>query len=198
MRQNESMPVQDTSSAPPPDGGQSLDGRVRAWLRKQRDDLINMSRRNRLLHFKHTKTSSLEITQPTPDEILRRLSRSAHGAWEFFPATGDPTREPLQRTARELLVADKDADQLDKALGLLERKTNQEFVDKGVWVLYLGLGMLDWVESDDDDTVAASPLLLFPGTIARDSLRESFRLRRTEDDPVLNPALAVKLDRSEE
>ena len=56
------------------DGEQSADQRVRAWLRKQRDDLMNMSRRNKLLHFKHTKTASLEIVRPTPDEVLRRLN----------------------------------------------------------------------------------------------------------------------------
>jgi hypothetical protein len=171
-------------------GGQSADQRVRAWLKKQRDDLINMSRRNRLLHFKHTKTASLEIVRPAPDEVLRRINRSgSSGAWEFFPE--DLARE---RRAHELVVADKDGDSLDKALRLLKRKTDQEFVDKGVWVLYLGLGMLDWVESDDDDATAASPLLLVPVTLVRDSLREPFRLRRTEDDAVLNPALAVKLD----
>ncbi len=61
-------------------------------------------------------------------------------------------------------------------------------------MLYLGLGMLAWRESADDDQPAVSPLLLLPVTVARDSLRESFRLRRTEDDPVVNPALAVKLE----
>jgi hypothetical protein len=169
-----------------PGGEHSSDDRVLAWLRRQRDDLINMSRRNRLLYFKHTKTASLEIVRPAPGEVLRRLGRS--GAWDFIPAVGSPSG-----AGRELAVADKDADQLEKALKLLERKANQEFVDKGVWVLYLGLGMLNWLESDDD-TPSASPLLLYPVTIARDSLRESFRLRRTDDDPVLNPALAVKLD----
>jgi hypothetical protein len=64
IRKNESMPVQGESSMPSPDGEQSVDGRVRAWLRKQRDDLINMSRRNRLLHFKHTKTASLAACCP--------------------------------------------------------------------------------------------------------------------------------------
>src|SRR6266536_1185630 len=169
-----------------PGGEHSSDDRVLAWLRRQRDDLINMSRRNRLLYFKHTKTASLEIVRPAPGEVLRRLGRS--GAWDFIPAVGSPSG-----AGRELVVADKDADQLEKALKLLERKASQEFVDKGVWVLYLGLGMLNWLESDDD-TPSASPLLLYPVTIARDSLRESFRLRRTDDDPVLNPALAVKLD----
>lgn len=173
-----------------PDGGQSSDDRVRAWLKRQRDDLINMSRRNRLLYFKHTKTASLEIVRPTPEEVLRKLvRRGAGGAWDFIPALGS-----AGGAGRELVVADKDADQLEKALKLLERKTSQEFVDKGVWVLYLGLGMLNWLESDDDTSPSASPLLLYPVTIARDSLRESFRLRRTDDDPVLNPALAVKLN----
>src|SRR5882757_2388384 len=126
-----------------PGGEYSSDDRVRAWLRRQRDDLINMSRRNRLLYFKHTKTASLEIVQPAPAEVLRKLGRrGASGACDFIPALGS-----ADGGGRELVIADKDADQLQKALKLLERKTNQEFVDKGVWVLYLGLGMLNWLES---------------------------------------------------
>lgn len=55
-----------------PGGEHSSDDRVLAWLRRQRDDLINMSRRNRLLYFKHTKTASLEIVRPAPGEVLSR------------------------------------------------------------------------------------------------------------------------------
>lgn len=174
-----------------------MDEKVRAWLKTQRDDLINMSRTNRLLYFKHTKTASLEITGPTATDVLARVSRGGTGGyWDFYLPPSDKDDAVVWREPRphELVIADKDATQIERALHLLERKTNQEFVDKGLWVLYLGLGMLNWIESDADEKPCAGPLLLIPVTIARDSLREPFRLRRTEDDPVVNPALAVKLE----
>lgn len=173
---------------------QPTEPKVRAWLKTQRDDLINMSRTNRLLYFKHTKTASLEISAPSAPEVLERISRSTSSYWNFYlPPAEDDEQNRRSRKSHELSIADKDAKQIDKALRLLERKANQDFVDKGLWVLYLGLGMLHWAESQDDDRPGAAPLVLVPVTVARDSLRDSFRLRRTEDDPVINPALTVKL-----
>ncbi|MEV6908674.1 DUF3320 domain-containing protein [Amycolatopsis sp. NPDC051071] len=168
-----------------------MDKRVRAWLEKQRDELINMSRTNRLLYFKHTKTASLEVTAPGPEALLEKLNRGNSGHWDFcMPAEGETEPRPK---SNELMIADKQRPQILRALQLLERKTKQESDDKGVWVLHLGLGMLNWTESDDDDAVAEGPLILVPVTITRENLRETFKLRRTADDPVINPALAVKL-----
>jgi very-short-patch-repair endonuclease/ribosomal protein S7 len=174
----------------------SVTERVRAWLRRQREDLIDLSRRNRLLYFRHTKTASLEIVHPGPSEILTRLGRTpAGGVWDFYlPREPDDLqdRPAPQPRANELVIGNKDAAQIEQGLRLLERKANQDYVDKGLWVLYLGIGMLRWIEAEDEPP-SLSPLLLLPVTVARNSLREPFRLRRTEDDPVINPALAVKL-----
>jgi len=176
------------------DDGEQTAERVRVWLKTQRDDLINMSRRNRLLYFKHTKAASLEIVMPSGEEVLSRLNRNS--AWDFFlPVdSAEEHRRERVRKPTELAVENKTADQLTKALHLLERKTNTEFIDKGVWVLYLGVGALEWAENPQDEADACSPLLLVPVTVGRDSLREPFQLRRTEDDSVINPALAVKLE----
>lgn len=168
-----------------------MDKRVRDWLEKQRDELINMSRTNRLLYFKHTKTASLEVAVPGPEALLERLNRGNSGHWDFcLPAEEEHAPRPK---SGELVIEGKQRPQILRALQLLERKAKQESDDKGLWVLHLGLGMLSWVESDDDDAVAVSPLILIPVTISRENLREPFKLRRTDDDPVLNPALAVKL-----
>ncbi|CAM3868517.1 DUF3320 domain-containing protein [Nocardiopsis rhodophaea] len=174
------------------------DVRVREWLAKQRDELVNLSRRNKLLYFSHSKTGTLEISTPEPPVILDRLNGGRGGGhWLFhFPGqdeNGEPDPEPDLRPD-ELLVEGKDAAQLERSLLSLGRKANQEFIDKGLWVLHLGLGTLEWRESADDDRIAVSPLILIPVTIARESSREPFRLRRTEDDPIINPALAIKLE----
>lgn len=176
----------------------STKSRLHSWLKKQRDELIDMNRRNRLLYFQHTKTSSLEITTPTPSDLLSRLNRGgAANYWTFYLPSRDtenddqpPRRDP---SPTDLVVAGKDRPGIEKALHLIERNTSQAFVDKGLWILYLALGMLEWKESDDDNKTVSSPLLLVPVTIGRDSLREPFRLRRTDDDAVINPTLLVKL-----
>ncbi|XVV05769.1 DUF3320 domain-containing protein [Actinosynnema sp. CA-248983] len=161
--------------------------RIRVWLTKQRNDLINMSRRNRLLYFKHTKAASLEIVRPSATEVLQQLNRNRD--WGFHLPSGEPGARG--RASSELEVDGKDAVQIEKALRLMERKSNQEFIDRGVWVLYLGVGMVQWIEAAGE-APTSSPLLLLPVTISRNSLREPFRLRRSDDDAVVNPALTVK------
>lgn len=167
--------------------------RLKEQLKKWRDDLINLSRTNRLLYFKHTKTASLEIERPGSAQVLSRLS--SRGGWSFYePELVEEGEEALPPTPaiNELLTDKPDPVSLERSLRLLERKANQEFVDKGLWILYLGLGCLEWIDAEDGRTVE-SPLLLIPVRFARESLQAPFRLVPTDDDPVINPALAVKL-----
>jgi very-short-patch-repair endonuclease len=167
-----------------------LDKRLTTW----RDELINLSRTNRLLYFRHTKTASLEIGETSPQRILERLDGpSSSNWWEFFfpPGEDDPPREPR---ATELRAADKTSAEVSSALRLLERKANQDFVDKGLWTLYLGVGFVEWIDSQDEGKTIQSPILLVPVTFSRASTQEPFRLRRVDEDAVINPALIVKLE----
>ncbi|GGS47034.1 DUF3320 domain-containing protein [Actinokineospora fastidiosa] len=165
-------------------------------MKDHRDQLINVDRRNRLLYFKHTKTASLEIEQPLAGDLYATLDR-ANGFFTFhLPPRPDESGEPVvvpPPLPTDIVVKGKDGPEITKALGLLERKSNQEFVDRGLWTLYLGLGTLDWVEAEGTATVS-SPILLVPVSLTRASLREPFRLVRTDDDTVVNPALLVKLE----
>lgn len=178
----------------------AADQRVREWLSKQRDALINMSRSNKLLNFKHTKVSSLELSAPEASQILDRLNNAsaAGNYWEFhFPVSDDSDEVDQdsgeERAATELEVSGKESPDIRKSLYSLERKANQEFVDKGIWVLYLGLGILTWYESENDDKPYQSPLVLVPVMVSRDRSTESYWLRRADGDNVINPALHVKL-----
>ena len=46
--------------------GVRLDGQLTMW----RDELVNLTKRNRLLYFKHTKLSSLEIVEPAAASVF--------------------------------------------------------------------------------------------------------------------------------
>ena len=88
----------------------------------------------------------------------------------------------------------KSADELNRVLRNLERASSQAYVDAGVWILYVGFGILKWVDPDDGNTYE-SPLLLRPVTLTRESFRAPFRLTDGDDDPTLNQALALKLEK---
>lgn len=219
--------------------------RVRAWIAKHRDELINLSRRNPLINFKHTKTSSLELGSPGAAEIYRALvdgrpwgfhlpanrpikqeveedlgsttlsevrppacltgsdaedgwirpDRQAMASATKQSSTGGDRNPDLSIAVEEglLAVAGKDAAGITSALRTLDRRTRQEFLDKGLWVLYLGLGMLRWTESDADNEPLLSPLVMLPVRLERSGAQAPYRLLATDEDCVINPALSAKL-----
>jgi hypothetical protein len=175
-----------------PEHRERLRGRLGGW----REELIDLSRRNRLLWFRATRATTFELRQPDLRAIHARTM--AGSSWDFFmpsdptaPASDPPRPAPIPRP--DELVTDKsDPAAIRRGLQGLERRSIQTFMDTGLRVLHLGVGMLRWRGPEDTDD-AHSPLLLVPVTVERPSLREPFRLRRAEGDLVLNPALAVKL-----
>jgi hypothetical protein len=71
------------------------------------------------------------------------------------------------------------------------RRATQEYIDKGLSVLYVSFGMLRW--SDVDGTAMVSPILLVPVTLIPQGPKGTPRLEGAEDDAVINPALALRL-----
>lgn len=178
------------------------DARAREQLHKWREELINLSRTNRLLYYRPTKSSTLEILAPDPGMILRRLGTPG-GSWRFFEPP-EPTSEdqPIRRAKEwipargtsELLTQKTDKASLESAFRLLERRATQEFVDRGLSVLYLAAGFLEWVDPESEERGSA-PLLLVPVQLFRENPRVPYELRRADDDVRVNEALAVRLQR---
>ncbi|MBV9025836.1 MAG: DUF3320 domain-containing protein, partial [Streptomycetaceae bacterium] len=191
--------------------------RLKAVLGDWRSSLLDLGGRNRLLNFRHTRTATLEITAPDASTVLTGLARG----WCFDPVTGgDSVGEAVsgEKAAEEALsgrilhehgsafavggtgrasglVTQKNTQaRLDASLYQLRQKSGQMYNDYGLWVLWLGVGMLDWREEGAEETSSA-PLLLVPVELRRDGRRQT-RLHLAEDqDRIHNPALAVKLER---
>lgn len=209
---------------------QSNRDRIREQLVQWRNDLIDLTKRNKLLNFRHSKVSTLEISSPSWQIIAERLSEGR--AWEFYlpdvdesmltDELGSASLEgasglhengsslPMDAVDRdeigilnrklpadfELVTNKNDNRSISQSLRSLDRISGQEFMDKGLWVLYLAVGLLNWVWPEDSaSNRVISPLILIPVTLQRGSPAEPFRLRQTDDDSVLNPVLAVKLEK---
>ncbi|MEU3982711.1 DUF3320 domain-containing protein [Streptomyces sp. NPDC026672] len=168
-----------------------------------RNSLLDMGGRNRLLNFRHTRTATLEVSSPGAAALLAGLAKG----WDFAPVEDHQGVEQADDgvggagganggdgRARPGLVTQKTTQaSLDASLYQLRQKSGQMFNDYGLWVLWLGVGMLDWREADAHESSAA-PLILVPVELRRDGRRH--RLHLSEDqDRIHNPALAVKLDR---
>ncbi|MEQ1698709.1 MAG: DUF3320 domain-containing protein [Ilumatobacteraceae bacterium] len=167
-----------------------MSAQVGAW----RDELINLTRTNRLLYFKHTQSASIEIVEPGMVKVFDLLQRDRF--WEFYEPPVDANGRPLPRTrparAAELITDKTTPAQLAKSLRAIERRALDTFTERGLWTMYVGVGFLDWIDPKDGKPVQ-TPLLLQPVEFGRNTLSEPFRLRATDDDAILNPALVVKL-----
>ncbi|MGA4692697.1 DUF3320 domain-containing protein [Rhodococcus sp. AB351] len=169
--------------------------RLKSIIGRWRTSLVDLSGRNRLLNFRHTQAATLEIKQPSLDELFLGLERG----WDFAPL---PEEEP-QAGARLRAVAEHEgegivtqkttAPTLDRALQNLRRRSTQVFNDYGIWTLQLGFGMLNWRE-DGAETGSDAPLILVPVLLERTSTGRTRLVLNEDEEPKLNPALPVKLE----
>jgi hypothetical protein len=176
---------------------------LREQLQVWRDELIDLSRRNKLLNLRPGK-GVIEVIQPAAEAVLDGLG----SGWRFHYPPLQPEEAQDEALTAALEVEDPDlsdvveadellttldsARELSNRLRSLERRASSEWIDKGVRILYLGVGLLEWSDSDGQQLFA--PLLLVPVRLYRNSPREPYRLTSTDDDWVVNPALAVKLN----
>ena len=73
------------------------DARIEEWKR----NLIDLTRRNRLLFFTPTRSSSLRVTDPPIEDVFHRLVVESR-AWRFF-LPHDSEESPSTITQSELL-----------------------------------------------------------------------------------------------
>ncbi len=96
------------------------------------------------------------------------------------------------RRTDELLTDIGEGTQLRSILRNLYRRSRTDFEERGVRILFLTFGVLEWKEVEQSEIVR-SPILLVPVELKRDSINDPFELCPADEEIVINPALAVKL-----
>lgn len=163
---------------------------IRQAIGKWRDSLVNLTGTNRLLNFKPSKTGMLTVASPAPGDVFTQVTSGKSFAIRSLQEEDEPSGPPGRRF---WLDVDTEPSQLAATLRSLYRRSEQAFLDQGLLVLYLAFGVLAW--QDEDGTSYTSPLLLVPVRFAEPGSRQTPMLKPTEDDPVVNPVLTLKLSR---
>lgn len=204
-------------------------------LEKARQQLFDLSPRNRLLNFRATRRTTIRIVDELPSEVWRLvvkegralgfLAREEH---ELFDRPGKAGRilqdVPDDKTEDD---ADEDTDAffsqpaleaaptsdgpipdrytdsfLQTAIGSSDLQTNLLRIDqaarsaleeRGVNLLFLAVGLMEWRQVQEDEKALKAPLLLIPAKLERAGARLRFKMRAADDDPVQNPCLLAKL-----
>lgn len=184
---------------PPPD---SPETRLDHWKRK----LLDLTKRNRLLNLKLTKTAiRLLCSDPATLEDKLASGKKVTIVPTLKQGQGDGARDSKlyqQRTGKEFLkeyatqvfardeiVADLPDTLLNSSLIQLYRKANTDIQEGGANTLFLALGLLKWKQTPYEKRSYLAPLILLPVKLLRKSAISKIKLVIHEDAPVFNMTL---------
>ncbi|WP_149263576.1 DUF3320 domain-containing protein [Actinomadura sp. K4S16] len=182
-----------------PEAGPMQRARMRNVLGAWRDKLIDLSGRNRLLNFRHTRTATLAIRSPAAGPLIVGLDTGL----AFAPLPEDGPDAPFDAEDEDEILAAAGAaggivtqkttqPALDAALRRLYRDSNQVFNDTGLWPLHLGVAFLKWKEPGAEG-FSSAPLLLLPVRLDRLGPGAYRLVAEASEESAPNPALAVKM-----
>ena len=172
-----------------------VDQKVDHWKAR----LFDLSGRNRLLFFRVTKTTTINIRIPSPQDLFQRLVE--RGSTLNFPlgdnnppADGQADRaEPINRPLRENEIgSDVAPSGLTRTLYNLYSRSRTAREEQGINILFIGFGLLQWRDSARGE-IANSPVILVPVELTREAPGKPYQLSMDEDDIVVNPTLKEAL-----
>lgn len=184
-------------------------------LDKWADLLLDTGKRNHLINFKDTRASTVEVLLPSSDELFEKMSRTV--TFEVF----DPKIVEVDDCSE--VDSDKVLKASDTKYSFLARYSSQlkrrnqillynmetnpitavkniykkakEFIEEtGVNVAYMAFGFINWKESDSSSCVFHAPVLLVPIHLEQVSSIDSYCIKSTEDDVIVNPTFSYKIN----
>jgi len=164
----------------------SVEHKIEKWKNK----LLDLGKRNRLLNYRETKRSSLQILSPNCTTL-----------WDSFVKDEKPLEFPYYdeysiefEQSLYGIETNQNIKEMQRTLRTLRNKAKIANEEQGVNILYLSFGFLKWAESADSDNFFNSPIILVPVTLTVESISEPYILSLHEDEIVVNPTLCHKLE----
>ncbi len=181
---------------------QIIDTKIESWKKK----LLDMGKRNRLLNFKETKRSNINILTPSISELYdfivneEQILTFSHPVETGFIEEYNMFEEDNEKNAPNIrviegdLITNQTITEQQRTLKSLRNKAKTAIEEQGVNVLYLAFGFLNWKESINSKESFVSPIILVPVTLTIESLTSPYKLQIHDDEIVLNPTLKYKLE----
>lgn len=173
-----------------------IDQKVDHWQAR----LFDLSGRNRLLFFKPTKTTTIEVKVPSLYDLFYRLVDKG-SSLNFplsenyaLPGNGKDIEEvATQQIYRESEIGTYSPPSvLTRTLYNLLARSSTAREEQGINILFLGFGLLQWRDALRGEW-AHSPVVLVPVELKREAPGKPYQLSMYEDDLVVNPTLKEAL-----
>ncbi len=186
-------------------------------LNKWAELLLDTGKRNNLIHFKDTKMGTVEILSPDFVTLFNGAEHSAvfevydpkledeeeefvfvedeesESSKEKYISKEDYLSAYERKLKRRQILAYNTANKPIAALKSISKKAKSSIEETGVNIAYLAFGFIHWTENENSQYVMRAPILLVPITIENESSVEPYHIRVTDDEIIVNPTFAFKL-----
>lgn len=188
---------------------------VQQALDRVRLKLLDLTRRNPLLHYRPPKRRSAQIVDELPGPTFSKLidgesfrmigleetsddGRRDPGLFETNLTLPDPSGEPAERHTDLLLQTPYEPAELEARCKGLSNAAQIAIDETGGNFLYLAIGLLEWFESKDSEEKSRAPLILIPlriekGEYDRETDTFSYSVSYSGEDIETNLSLREKL-----
>ena len=162
------------------------------WARS----LLDTGKRNNLVNFRETKSSSVEIIIPSAEELFQKAL--AGSEFEVFESRSDAQSAPMDRETylqtyaeklrkkKQILLYSAKGDPA-AAVKNIEKRARSIIEETGVNVAYMTFGFVNWTSESSHQEVFRAPLILIPVHISRKSAIDPWLIRAMDDELVVNP-----------
>jgi very-short-patch-repair endonuclease/DNA polymerase III delta prime subunit len=190
-----------------------LDLKVRQQIEDWKRQLLDLTRRNRLLNFRPTPRSTIAILDELPSEVFRSLwldevamrfqpvekASSPEGVAEG--SDGDSftvyeAKDLADRHRDDRLQTRLDRSQLERSLRYIQQQAKSAMDEQGVGTLFITLGMLHFRPIEQSEQLQRAPVLLLEVELEQAGRNSLPKLKVTDEGPIVNPTLSEYLRRN--
>lgn len=192
-------------------------------LDKWADLLLDTGKRNNLINFKDTRTTTVEVLLPSSDTLFEKVDVGSR-LEVFDPQINDEDDMKGSSVSDQLSIEiPGEADTSSRKTAFLaqfsgkikrqnqillyntatnpltvvkniEKKAREFIEETGVNVAHIAFGFIHWKENDSSGNVFRAPILLVPIQLEKASAVEPYYIMPTEDDIIVNPTFSYKMD----
>lgn len=186
-------------------------------LNKWADLLLDTGKRNNLINFKDTKTSTVEILSPDFATLFGRVLNSSsfevydpklkdeeddlgegHDPYDPDIVAKNYSKEQYlalyaPKLKRQQILIYNSGSKPMTALKLIGKKAQTAMEETGVNIAYIAVGFIEWYESENSQYKMKAPILLVPVAIENKSSVDPYFIKVIDDEIVVNPTFAFKM-----
>ena len=181
---------------------------------KWSDMLLDTGKRNNLINFKDTRSSTVEIVYPDIDSLFEKFCSSdsleiydiSHHIKPDDTEEGEekPKKLPKEKYLEEykgflnrpnqVLVYNSTHRDPVIALKSIDKRSRDMLEETGINSTHAAFGFIKWSENENSNECYKAPILLVPTTLVNDSAVEPYKICINEDEVIVNPILNFKLN----